>query len=163
MKDEYHHGDTPDEAAKKVSEDLKKEGWYIKDGNGKDKDKKHPQYVQKYTEPGLLAEAVIVGGIPYFAVSRGTNFRRIILEGSILIDDTNKYRPFEPSAYLNTPYRFRSKKDFELCVQEARHETLDSLYRKVKAIWSKYIDADDFHISICAADTIGTYYQDKMV
>jgi hypothetical protein len=34
--------------------------------------------------------------------------------------------------------------------------------RKVKALWSKYIDADDFHISICAADIIFTYYQDKM-
>jgi hypothetical protein len=71
MKDDIHINDDANEAAKKVSEDLKKEGWYInKDGNGKDKDKKHPHYVQKYTEPGLLAESIIVGGIPYFAVTR---------------------------------------------------------------------------------------------
>ena len=36
------------------------------------------------------------------------------------------------------------------------------MYRKVKSIWEKYIDADDFHISICAADTIFTYSQDKI-
>jgi hypothetical protein len=52
--------------------------------------------------------------------------------------------------------------DFEACIEKARGETLDSLYRKEKAIWLKYIDADDFHISICAADTIFTYYQDRM-
>jgi len=28
--------------------------------------------------------------------------------------------------------------------------------------WKKYVDADDFHISICAADTIFTYFQDKI-
>ena len=41
-------------------------------------------------------------------------------------------------------------------------DTLDSLYRKVKSIWKKYVDADDFHISICAADTIFSYFQDKI-
>ena len=36
--DDIHISDNADEAAKKVSEDLKKEGWCIKkDGNGKDK------------------------------------------------------------------------------------------------------------------------------
>ena len=39
---------------------------------GKDKDKKQKHYVQKYTEPGLIAEAVIVAGIPYFAISKAT-------------------------------------------------------------------------------------------
>ena len=32
----------------------------------------------------------------------------------------------------------------------------------MKAVWRKYIDADDAHISICAADTIFSYFQDKM-
>jgi hypothetical protein len=132
-------------------------------GNGKEKQKeKNVHFVQKHSEPGLLAEAVIVGGIPYFAVSRSSS-KEITLEPSIAIDDKSEYKPFEPAAYLNEPYSFKSKKEFESCVQNARGETLDSLYKKkVKPIWSKYIDADDFHISICAADTIGTYYQDKL-
>jgi hypothetical protein len=36
------------------------------------------------------------------------------------------------------------------------------LYRTVKSIIKKYVDADDFHISICAADTIFTYFQDNL-
>jgi hypothetical protein len=165
-------GDDPDTAAKKAHEEWKKDGWHSipksqkkGDGNGKDKDKdkKHPHYVQKYAESGsgLLAEAVIVRGIPFFAVSRAGS-KDITLEKSIPIDDTSEYRPFELSAYLSEPYRFKSKQHFEASVEIVRRETRDSIFRKVKAIWSKYIDADDFHISLCAADTIFTYYQDKM-
>ena len=75
----------------------------------------------------------------------------IALKRSISIDDISGYKPFEPSAYLNEPYRFQSEQDFKSYIDRARRETLDTLYRKVKAIWSKYIDADDFHISICAS------------
>jgi hypothetical protein len=135
-------------------------------GNGKQNEKK-VHFVQKYSEPGLLAEAVVVDGVPYFAISRlrlRANPRDvdIVLETSIPIDDKREYKPFDVSSYLNQPYRFSSKKDFEQCIEKARRESLDSLYRKVKGIWTKYIDADDFHISICAADTIFTYYQDKV-
>jgi hypothetical protein len=151
--------DDPDTAAKKIAKDFHLT--ILENGNGKEKDRKQSHFVQKYTEPGLIAEAVIVGGIPYFAVAKA-NYNGITLEESIPIDDKSEYKPFEPSAYLNEPYRFGSKKDFERCVQDTRGETLDSLYRKVKSIWLKYIDADPFHISICAADTMFTYYQDKM-
>jgi hypothetical protein len=34
--------------------------------------------------------------------------------------------------------------------------------KKKKAIWRKYVDADDFHTSIGAADEIYTYYQEKI-
>ncbi|HEU4822587.1 MAG TPA: hypothetical protein VFS97_04115 [Nitrososphaeraceae archaeon] len=131
-------------------------------GNGKGKaNEKHVHFVQKHSEDDLVAEAVIVGGIPYFAVSRSDS-KDITLKKSIPIDETSEYKPFEPSAYLNEPYRFNSEKHFESCVQNARGQRLDGLHDGVKAIWSKYIDADDFHLSICAADTIFTYYQDKM-
>jgi hypothetical protein len=136
----------------------------IHNGNGKNKsqeNKKKVYFVQKHSESDLIAEAVIVAGIPYFAVAKAKS-NEITLERSIAIDDTNEYRPFEPAAYLTKPYIFKSKQDFESCVSKARNETLDTSYSRVKAIWSKYIDADDFHISICAADTIFTYYQDKI-
>jgi hypothetical protein len=32
----------------------------------------------------------------------------------------------------------------------------------VKAMWKKYIDADNDHIAICAADTLFTYFQDRI-
>ena len=113
------------------------------------------------TESGLIAEAVIVGGIPYFAIVRGNN-NVITLEESIAIDKKNEYKPFEQTAYLSEPYKFESREHFKTCVEKASMESRDSLYRKVKSIWRKYIDADDFHISICTADTIFTYYQDKI-
>jgi hypothetical protein len=156
----FYPNDDPDTAAKKLAKEN--EVWFtIPKGNGKDNEKKHTHFVQKCTEADFIAEAVIVAGIPYFAVARPKS-GDITLEKSIPIDDTSECKPFELPAYLNEPYRFSSKKDFDSCIAKARGETLDSLYRKVKAIWSKYIDADDFHISFCAADTIFTYYQDKM-
>ena len=52
--------------------------------------------------------------------------------------------------------------EFDEFVKKTKDESLDNRYRKVKSIWKKYVDADDFHISICAADTIFTYFQDKI-
>lgn len=129
-------------------------------GNSQDI-KRKAHLVQKHSETDLIAEAIIVAGIPYFAVSR-VNSNEITLEKPLPTSDTSEYKPIESTAYLNKPYIFKSKQEFELCVNKARNETLDTLYIRVKSIWKKYIDADDFHISICAADTIFTYHQDKI-
>ena len=147
------NGNGNGETCKKTNQDSKEEG-----------SKKQTHFVQKHTEPDLIAEAVIVGGRPYFAVARSTpdNEVQITLEESISYTDNSVFRSFELASYMNKPYTFQSKADFESCVTRARGETLERLFRKLKAIWSKYIDADDFHISICAADTIFTYYQDKI-
>lgn len=136
----------------------------IHNGNGIDnnlENKKKIHHVQKHTEINSIAEAVIVAVTPFFAVCR-VNSNEVALEKSLSISETSEYRPFESTAYLNKPYIFKSKQDFESCVNKVRGETLDTLYSKVKSCWIKYIDADDFHISICAADTIFTYYQDKI-
>ncbi len=134
----------------------------IDNGNSKNGDRENKPrkqyFVQKYSRVDLLAEAVIVGGIPYFAVSKPDC---ISLKSSIPITE-GEYRPYEQMAYLNRPYSFKSKKDFESCIEKAKGETLETLYQKLEQIWKKYIDADDFHISICAADTIFTYYQDRL-
>jgi hypothetical protein len=121
-------------------------------------------YIQKHSDNVLLAEAVVVDNVPYFAVSRpGANGEVIItLEKSIPVNETIGYKPLEKDGYLNKPYSFRSKEEFDEIIEKAKSEKLDPLYRKVKSIWKKYIDADDFHISICAADTIFTYFQDKI-
>ena len=67
---------------------------------------------------------------------------------------------FKPESSSNRPYTFKSQKDFEDCIAKARDETLDSLYKKVLAMWRKFIDADGYHLKICAADTMFTYKQD---
>ena len=71
-------------------------------------------------------------------------------------------KPYEPTSYINRAYSFTSEKEVEQYITnaETENQSLDTLYREVKPIWKKYIDADDFHISICAADTIFTYFQD---
>jgi hypothetical protein len=132
----------------------------------KQKEKK-PIYVQKYHDgEDLLAEAIIVGRKPYFAISApkvgNPDEVSITLQDSISIDEKTVLKPFDPAAYVNQPYTFKSEQEFFEFVEKTKDENLDSLYRKVKSIWRKYIDADDFHISICVADTIFTYFQDKI-
>jgi hypothetical protein len=109
---------------------------------------------------------VIIGRKPYFAVA-ATNVGKpdevsITLQDSIPIDDNTVLKPFEIAAYVNEPYAFKSKQEFYEFVKKTKDENLDSLYKKVKSIWKKYVDADDFHISICEADAIFTYFQDKI-
>jgi hypothetical protein len=169
--------DDPDTAAKNACEDWKKEGWHIPpsspgsndDGDKNKSDKKKTAYfTQKYSKPNIVAEAVIIADIPYFAVARtadsdnGIRTVNITLEESIPNTNKTEYKPFEVEAYLNKPYSFKSNEEFDDTIERAKHETLDSLYKKVKTIWRRYIDADDFHISICAADTFFTYFQDKI-
>jgi hypothetical protein len=153
--------DDPDTASKKLAQDIRRHV-IPKNEREKEREKHNTHFLQKHSSADLLGEAVIVGGIPYFALARSKS-RDIVLTESIIVRGTNdEYRPFEKSAYLSEPYRFQSKKEFESCIEKARGETLDSLYRKVKSIWLRYIDADDFHISICAADTVFSYFQDKI-
>ena len=129
--------------------------------NGAEKDTEEDRrpiiYVQRLSDGEHLAEAVLVGGIPAFLV-RGKDAiyttDRIDLEDKIV-------KPLPAEAYLNKPYSFKIR-EVEYVIQSAKLENLDTLYRKVKSIWKKYIDADDLHISICAADTIFTYYQDRL-
>jgi hypothetical protein len=150
-------------------ENLRKSGSGGGDGQGKDifeklKEGSKTTFIQKYSDDNLLAEAIIVDGIPYFAVSQLNPKGEVIitLERSIPISETSGYKPYEKEAYLNKPYTFKSKEYFESVIEDAKNENLDTTYKKVKSIWSTYIDADDFHISICAADTIFTYIQDKI-
>ncbi len=85
---------------------------------------------------------------------------------SIPLDEKTILKPPELRSYLNKPYIFKSKEEFDQYVEQAKQQEktdlIYSLFKQVKSIWKKYVDADDFHISICAADTIFTYLQDKI-
>jgi hypothetical protein len=116
--------------------------------------KKCRKPIQKFRTEECLAEAVIVGGKSYFAiVARGG----ISLEKSL--DDLI---PPSTTSYMNRPYVFKSKEEFDDMVEKAKHETLDTLYHKTKSQWRKYSTDDDAKISLCAADTIFTYFQDEL-
>jgi hypothetical protein len=132
------------------------------DVNGKEitdkKGKPAPTYVQKYSDGHTLAEAVIIGKDPCFLISENG----AITPSKQIVDGDRVILPLTSEMYINKPYTFESFGEVERLVKETRIETLDSLYILVKSIWKKYIDADDFHLSICAADTIFTYFQDQI-
>ncbi|MGI0013251.1 MAG: hypothetical protein ACREBU_07400, partial [Nitrososphaera sp.] len=129
--------------------------------NGKAKkaeeDDRREFYAQKFTN-GTLAEAVIVKGLPMFLTLEGGEPKlkqEIVLPSMIL-------KPIELPGYLNMPYEFQSLEDVKEILEEARKQTFYSLYLRAKGTWHKYIDADENHIVICAADTVFTYFQDKL-
>jgi hypothetical protein len=136
-----------------------------KPNNGKEEGKPKPKekYFQVHCAGALLCESILVGiegeQSPYFIVS---NAGKLTVEESIEISDDYVIRPFESSSYINRPYSFNSMNQAKELIEKTRNETLDSLYKKVKGIWNKYIDESDFHISICSADTVFTYFQDKL-
>jgi hypothetical protein len=90
--------------------------------------KKH--YIQKYHEDDLIAEAVIVGGKAYFAVASpklgNPQEISITLHDSIPLDGNTILQPAELISYINRPYIFRSKEEFEKSVVYARNENLDT-------------------------------------
>jgi hypothetical protein len=134
----------------------------------KSEDSKKEITVQRYTMvDGSIAEAVIVGTKPKFAipipkVGFPDQISSILLYDSIDVDEYTIIKPPSLMAYINRPYIFKSEEQFEEFAENIKTKDLDALYKKVKSIWRKYVDADDFHISICAADTIFTYFQDKI-
>jgi hypothetical protein len=150
-------------AAEKIEErqilDLKKDDSAKRTENKEDGDIRPRQFIQKFSLHDMLAEAVLIGGQPYFliaTISGSVDIQRSIeLADKILI-------PLDKDAYINKPYSFLSEDHVKSSIDNAKRANLDTLYHKIKSIWKKYVDADDFYLSLCALDTIYTYFQDKI-
>jgi hypothetical protein len=150
-------------AAKKIEErqilDLKKDDSAKLTEKKEEGDIRPRQFIQKFSLNDMLAEAVLIGDKPYFLIARDNGSidiqRSIELEDKILI-------PLDKEAYINKAYSFLSEDDVKSCIAIAKQANLDTLYHKIKLIWKKYVDADDFYISLCTLDTIYTYFQDKI-
>jgi hypothetical protein len=117
------------------------------------------EFVQKLSNEKALAEAILIENKPCFAVIdfNGNPDIRIGIMDSLSYSDNTRLKP---ELLSNRYYSFRSKEEFDSYVERARKETLDSLFQKTLGVWKKYIDADDFHLKICAGDTMFTYKQD---
>lgn len=129
----------------------------------RDERQKSIEYIQKASNiigfpEYKLVESILIAGIPKFLVSDGTDIK---IQSSIELED-KILMPFASSSYMNKPYSFDSDEEVQEYIEKSKYETLDTLYTDVKPIWRKYIDADDFHIVICAIDTIFTYFQDRV-
>src|SRR5213592_2461037 len=116
-------------------------------------------YLPSYSSKDFLAEAIIIGGVPFFIVKR--NGKDATIEKSLTIADRVLLPPSQP-LYLSRPYVFCSKKVVFDFLKRAKLENIDTLYRKAKGICAKYIDADSNHIALVATDVILAYYQDKL-
>ena len=126
-------------------------------------EKKKTIHVQRVYNKEIFAEAVLIAGVPKFLLAtNGPDEISISTVDFIPLGKEDKIAsPLPAESYINKPYTFNSQLELDATIEEAKKLTLDHLYGMVKRIWKKYIDADDFHISICAADTIFTYFQDK--
>src|SRR5688572_4919137 len=144
-----------------IDEEWNKE--FNKNDTKEQKKEKTTEFIQKTSnileyQEFKLVESVMVGGIPKFLITdeKDIKIQKLIeLENKIL-------KPFESAMYMNKPYSFDTDEQVLEYIHKAKNETLDTLYLKVKSIWKKYIDADNFHLVICAADTIFTYFQDRV-
>jgi hypothetical protein len=119
-----------------------------------EEEKKKEYYVQKFKGN----EAILIGGLLCFLEIFDSN---VILHHEIVLPDMI-LKPYDRIMYLNKEYSFKSLEEIHQYVDKASKETFDTLYLTVKEIWSKYIDTDNDHLTICAADTIFTYFQDKL-
>ena len=106
-----------------------------------------------------MAEAILVDEKPKWLITEEVG--KISIEDVIDLED-EIIKPFPRSAYINRPYEFSAVEELERIIAETKEESFDALYYKVKKIWIKYIAEGDNHLSICAADCIFTYFQDRM-
>jgi hypothetical protein len=130
------------------------------------------RYVQKYysSTEGVLYEAVIIAGKPCFVsidVDPTTAEPFAKVSEKILLPDakhaTMELLPNEKEGYLSKPYEFKNIEELSQYIHYANNdETLDSLFEKVKDTAKRYIVGSDTHLTILAADTILTYFQDKL-
>jgi hypothetical protein len=145
----------------------------------KSKDEEEPEepehryeYLQFYVDDNRFAEAVTIGKSQRFAVV-DNNTKEISLEQKIVTDlewdelgQVTKqmvYMPTEELSYMNKPYLFRTDTEFFDMVDFVKNPqmcTLDGIYQTVKRVWSEYLDVEESHLIVCAADTIFSYLQD---
>ena len=121
-------------------------------------------YIRKYTgNTGNLvplSESIILGGNPNFL--QVTEGNKPALLDSLDIGHTTFY-PYDTIETHNPiPYLFESVDELNTYLKNAAsYENLDSLFLKVKAIFKKYVDAEERYITLLAASTILSYYQDR--
>ncbi len=121
-----------------------------------------PVAIRKYTGNGTLPlhESIVFrdGQVAFLSLDADkkpiytVNIER---PGKILVpsDNLDSVNPL--------PYIFESPEELEQYLERARNETFDSLYQRVKPIYSRYVNAETHHISVLSADTIYSYFQDK--
>ena len=148
--------DDPDTAAKKIAKDSSN-GKKKKNGDDEKQLPIFPTY--KYSRP-FLHEVVILGGLP-FLISYAPRFDKILAFENIEEPPSRTLRPPCREEYPYTPYQFVNEEQLQRYLEIAKHETIYSLYQKLKYIVRKYIDQDEYKLNLLVVDIIWSYFQDK--
>lgn len=147
--------DDPDTAAKKVAKDLKKEGWRTEN---KQKPKTYTAY--KYSKGIPLAEEITLGNRNVFLQIIDGN--PVVTAELSLTDKNIIVKPHERSE--NTPiipYSFKDEDEIKYFIEQAKKETIHSLYYKSKSLWNHFVVAkDNDTITLLAVDQTYSHFQD---
>jgi hypothetical protein len=133
-------------------------------GNGNEKKKKE-EIVYKYSNKGKgeLRESIILKDMPTFvqyafieeSEKHFTKLAPVIEEQSRII------MPPHPEDYPYDPYEFRDLGEPQYYLNRALNHSIDSIYRDVKNMFTKFNDVNQNTISLLSAYTIGSYFQDR--
>ena len=117
--------------------------------------------IKKYSGNGRLPlrESVVIGELSKFvSLDKNKNPQyddSIETVNEILIpgDTIDSQNPL--------PYIFDSEEDLTEHLEEAKNESLDSIFSKVESIYRRYVDVEDHYYTLFTGDTIWTQFQDK--
>lgn len=135
----------------------------VGNGNGKGKKQKDEKtqipvfkYTARFKEP--LHEAILLGTEPFFLK---WNPIQQTIECVHQIEEKKRIlRPPDEGEYPYEPVEFESKAEIKDYTELAKHETIDSLYQKVKGTVVLYVDQDEDIIILISSDIIWTWFQD---
>jgi hypothetical protein len=148
-----------------INQEFEKLGYHFS-GNGKARkqDQKQQEKIQipifKYTarfkQP--IHEAILLGNEAFFLT---WNQQKQVIECIYHIEENKRIlRPPDEGEYPYEPIEFESLEEIREYAELARHETIDSLYQKVKSTVTLYVDQEVDIIILISSDIIWTYFQD---
>jgi hypothetical protein len=141
-KQKNYHEQYPNDPSNKT-EKLKQVIAYKYSGNGKYK----------------LHESIILNGVPCFIVY-DTEKEKVIIKNEI--EEQN--RIIRPPSIEECPYpayEFENEQELDTFIKKANEiESIEELYTRCKNFWSLYVDQEKEIITMLAADSILTYFQD---
>jgi hypothetical protein len=125
------------------------------------KDKKRDVYTNKFRDEstGILYEAALVDMAPCFIyMDKQSGNVQIVNQ----VDDVDRIiKPPPRNASLTDQFTFANKEELESLWNKVQIMNLDEMYSISKGIWNTFIAASDHVITLCAADSIFTYLQDR--
>jgi hypothetical protein len=127
------------------------------------KNKEQAVTVCKYTDAisGTLYETVKLSSDgKFYLVSYDNSTGKLVIAS----EAQEKNRTLKPYTEIGTdPYTFEDAEELEQYIELAKHETLSSLFTKVKHYAKLFYDTDtEAYINLIAADIIFTYFQDRI-